>query len=90
MGNICSLELCNSPLLFFLRYPDLTLHPELLPVFLHFLPMPVPLSPSMGDGLTLLWLLARPLCRKGPAPKLKNRVKEGLQPHPRPLRGLPF
>lgn len=44
MENICSLELCNSlSYYFFLRHPDLTLHPELALSFLPTLPMLSPL-----------------------------------------------
>ena len=52
MENICSLELCNSPFYyFFLRHPDLTLHPELAPVLWV---VPASSEPSLlGGGLSL-------------------------------------
>lgn len=51
MENICSLELCNSPFYyFFLRHPDLTLHPELAPVLRV---VPASSEPSLlGGGLS--------------------------------------
>lgn len=58
MENICSPELCNSPFYyFFLRHPDLTLHPVLGLVFLLFLPMPSPPACSPRDwGMDSLFL----------------------------------
>ena len=77
MENICSLELCNSPFYyFFLRHPDLTMHPELAPVSRSFLPVPSPLCWEEGF----------------PRLVLRSRVKEGPEgpgPGLRPWRHLP-
>lgn len=65
----------QSLLLFFLRHPDLTLHPELVPVSLLFLPEPRPHPVRSGDGTHSSWATHTPSfqgepCRQaGPGPR---------------------